>query len=644
MQLRHGGGKTLRDPGLLEMPERPEHPVRRGRLFAMACMIGFALALGPPVTGSVVGAAGPKVAVIVGPSGSATARYRDRANAAASRARGYGANVVKVYSPNATWHRVRSALSGASVVIYFGRGRGFPSPYSSSLDTRSQDGFALNALAGSGNKNAKFYGEYYIRRVSLAWNAVVLIHKAAYAAGTGEPRAAQPSLSVARRRVDNYGAGFMAAGAAAVIAEKSGRTSYYLRSLFTRTETLGAMWRASPTAHGHVRGFVSTRTPGAKGRTDPVRSDTRYYRSIVGRLDVSTASVRSVGSPGAGTYGSGINADSLGNSVVGGAGNTRVAYRFRATESARLDSVRIYVVGPTHVGYGAGTGGTWEITVQTDDGRSGHAPSGTVLASTTYRPADGMPLISWSSPATLTAGHLYHVVFRNVDPDPAANYASVDGLFTHGDLSIWQPILANVEWANLIWSGGSWSDDRGAGRGVITPIMQLNYASGQEVGVGYMEVWVGLPKPISGSHSVREIFTVSGSNRAIRSVSVRLKRESGTSPLRVRLASSDGTIVEDGSIAASAISTSGRGAWATLMFSTTRTLVAGRQYRLVLTSAADTSYSIFVIRKGVDYHFAPTTYFADGFGQYTAGAGWVGFDQPGGAANLDQGDLQFYFR
>jgi hypothetical protein len=366
------------------------------------------------------------------------------------------------------------------------------------------------------------------------------------------------------------------------------------------------------------------------------------YASGTGTSGSGDTSV-SAAAASAAVYGSAINADSLNNSVVGGPGNREVSYRFRATTSSQLASVRVYIIGPAHSGYGAGTGGTWRVTVETDDGTAGHAPSGTVLASTTFAPVEDFPVIGWSSPASLTAGRLYHVVFRNIDPNPEANYASLDGLYTYADLSRWQPRFTNVGWANLVKSRGSWSDERGHGNGTITPIMQLRYANGTVAGLGYMEVWVRTPKVISGGHKVREVFTVRTGTRRVSSVSVRLKRIGGSSALRVRLKTSSGKVVAKGRIRASKIAT-GRGSWVTLKFATSHRLVKGRSYRLVLTSRANTRYSIFVIRQGSSYGFASQTYFGDGFAQYTPGTGWVGFDQPGGARNSRQGDLQFYFR
>ena len=50
----------------------------------------------------------PKVVVVVGATESTTPRYRSIARGLARQARSYGANVIEVYSPYATWARVRA--------------------------------------------------------------------------------------------------------------------------------------------------------------------------------------------------------------------------------------------------------------------------------------------------------------------------------------------------------------------------------------------------------------------------------------------------------------------------------------------------------------------------------------------------------
>ena len=55
----------------------------------------------------------PKVAIIVGPAGYATENYKRLADKAAASALKYTPNVVKVYSPDATWPAAKQAMTGA---------------------------------------------------------------------------------------------------------------------------------------------------------------------------------------------------------------------------------------------------------------------------------------------------------------------------------------------------------------------------------------------------------------------------------------------------------------------------------------------------------------------------------------------------
>ena len=161
----------------------------------------------------------PKVVIIVGATHGATAGYRADAERAYAEARKYTPNVVKVYSPNATWAKVKAAVVGASIVIYLGHGNGWPSPYTYDAKYTTKDGFGLNATAGAGDYNNKYYGEPYVSTLDLAPNAVVILNHLCYASGNSEPGNAEPTVSVARQRADNYAAGFLKAGASAVIAD-----------------------------------------------------------------------------------------------------------------------------------------------------------------------------------------------------------------------------------------------------------------------------------------------------------------------------------------------------------------------------------------------------------------------------------------
>ena len=64
------------------------------------------------------------VVIIVGATEGTTSTYRSYADSEYAEAIKYTPNVVKVYSPDATWEAVQAAVDGASIVIYHGHGNG----------------------------------------------------------------------------------------------------------------------------------------------------------------------------------------------------------------------------------------------------------------------------------------------------------------------------------------------------------------------------------------------------------------------------------------------------------------------------------------------------------------------------------------
>jgi hypothetical protein len=269
----------------------PSH-VRRALRVAGGVLLSLtlvAMPAAPPVAGTTTGLNGIKVAVIVGPAGSRTSTNRTWGDAAAAEAAKYTSNVVKVYSPNATWRSVKAAMAGASVVVYIGLGYGYPGSGTSSLSTTRQDGMALNTYSGASDRRWSYYGERYMRTASLAPNAVVILSRLAYASGNSPY--GQPSASVAQSRADNYAAGFLAAGAAVVIADYAHGPAVYVRDIFTTDQSMFAVWQSVAWYH-HRIAFASHRVSGAKGMLDPTRPRAFYYRSIVGSLATSTVIVR----------------------------------------------------------------------------------------------------------------------------------------------------------------------------------------------------------------------------------------------------------------------------------------------------------------------------------------------------------------
>jgi flagellar hook assembly protein FlgD len=245
---------------------------------------------------SAAAASGPKVVIIVGATEGTTDSYRRDADATYAAALQYTSNVVKVYSPNATWARVKAAVAGASVVVYLGHGNGWPSPYTYDPKYTTKDGFGLNKVEGAGDSNRIYYGEPYISTLSLS-GAVVILNHLCYASGNSESGAADPSVTVARQRVDNYASAFLRAGAAAVIADAHYGLDGYLRDLFTTSQPIESSWANQQSARGNLVSFPSARTPGATAYMDPNTPTSGFYRSLV----VATAgSVVSFGSGASG--------------------------------------------------------------------------------------------------------------------------------------------------------------------------------------------------------------------------------------------------------------------------------------------------------------------------------------------------------
>jgi hypothetical protein len=236
-----------------------------------------------------VSAAGKKVVVVVGPTGSQTASFIKSAKGYAAKARSYGATVVEIYSPYATWSKVKSAVQGANILIYLGHGNGYPSPYGA-FQRYTKDGLGLNSTAGNGHYNVKYWGEYYIDRdITMADNAVVILARLCYASGNSEWGAPNPTKSTAIKRVDNYGAGFLRANAKAVFAEGVTSASYIIQNLYSSNRTMKQIFLSSPSRTLYYRfGFSSVRTPGMWSVMDP-SAPGRYYRSVIGKLSTTAA-------------------------------------------------------------------------------------------------------------------------------------------------------------------------------------------------------------------------------------------------------------------------------------------------------------------------------------------------------------------
>ncbi|MFL5679513.1 MAG: SH3 domain-containing protein [Chloroflexota bacterium] len=241
---------------------------------ASGAAVGGSLATVNPVA-----AAGPKVVVVVGPTNGMTSTYISRAKVIAAQARSLGASVTEIYTPHATWSRVSAAAQGAKLFVYLGHGSGWPSPYT--YDAAKVDGMGLNPVDGTGTTSpVKYYGESLIAStIRFAPGAVVLLNHLCYASGSSEPGRAEPGWTVATQRVDNYAAGFISAGAGAVIADAYTDVSYEVKAILAGRNML-TTWRSNPFYNHHERASASTRHAGYTNYLDPEGEASTFYRAI----------------------------------------------------------------------------------------------------------------------------------------------------------------------------------------------------------------------------------------------------------------------------------------------------------------------------------------------------------------------------
>ena len=220
----------------------------RARAAAASLAMAIATVLGvmPGAAPAPVAAGAQKVVIIVGPVGSQTGSYRSKGDSIAATAQAAGATVVKVYSPNATWDKVRAAVNGANIIVYLGHGNGYPNPYSSGHEwTDRVNGWGLNMREDDGdgdtiNVDMVYCGEKALRGtlgsgdgvtqqnycdggpITPAPGFVMVYSNACYTPGAGEGFDTPATESVALTRVASYSRPVLALGARAYFATDLG--------------------------------------------------------------------------------------------------------------------------------------------------------------------------------------------------------------------------------------------------------------------------------------------------------------------------------------------------------------------------------------------------------------------------------------
>jgi hypothetical protein len=273
----------------------------RALAFALALSTSFVLGAVPGAAPEPVAAVAPKVAIIVGPVGGLTSRYRSWADDVAAAATSAGASVAKAYSPNATWGNVLNAVSGANVIVYFGHGNGSPNPYSGSTElTDRVNGWGLNTKTTNGDADSWSAGTLvYCGEKALlgtltssdgaaqrqycsggpvrpASGFTMVYAQAHYAPGFGEryhPDDPLTTLSEARQRVANYSTPILRLGGT-FLATAYGDAHEIVTRVLAGGATYGQIFRTG-------RGYSATTL------TDSAHPDVVGARTWVQRTTIS---------------------------------------------------------------------------------------------------------------------------------------------------------------------------------------------------------------------------------------------------------------------------------------------------------------------------------------------------------------------
>ncbi len=122
--------------------EAPSHRSGKRQRLASVLVVSFiavvaagTLTVVSPAEQALGATRAPRAVIIVGPSSGSTGEYLAEGRLFAKQAERAGMRVTRVFHPRATWARVRPALQGANLVVYFGHGNGWPSPYAPFQET-----------------------------------------------------------------------------------------------------------------------------------------------------------------------------------------------------------------------------------------------------------------------------------------------------------------------------------------------------------------------------------------------------------------------------------------------------------------------------------------------------------------------------
>ena len=395
--------------------------------------------------------------------------------------------------------------------------------------------------------------------------------------------------------------------------------------------------------------------PAPSGATDPSGETPLESGSGEPLVAVTESGLPLASSDYARLYGPGtIVMDSLANLVVGvEAGLARVvSQRFRAPSSDHVSTVKAYFISSgDRPGYSLGNGGKIRVSIYPDDGSAAHRPDlgKSPLAQGIHIPqlANGQPAggffpeVQLNSSLPLQSGTLYHILYENIDTNPAANYVSVNNSLT------WSENGRPARWAHphdlavLLGmrpvgssQGYDW-DEYSTGTSDRSdpfeiPIFQVTLASGAIFGNSDMETgnvdyrhW-----RVKADRPIRERIKPAA-DRIVSGLSVMTAASQGGS-LKWEIKEGS-TVLVEGLInqstpnfsSTSFWSAGGRFKWYDVALPRNVTLRAGGTYDLVFTPMGGSEWVFADERNGADYGFQWPASFNESQAQHLASGSWL---------------------
>ncbi len=307
------------------------------------------------------------------------------------------------------------------------------------------------------------------------------------------------------------------------------------------------------------------------------------------------------------------------------------AYRFVAEYTGTVKTVRWE--NRTGTGYSVGTGGTIQLSIQTDNG--GY-PSGVKLGTTAaYANAASIghfPKLPFTTQPQLTYGTTYHIVFEQLTPNV--------GKVSVNDLHDWTPPpdglvifpLLKSKLASIRFENNAWRVMPG-----YIPIYELVYTDGIAKGQPWMDGGRGCFQNIGGGNVARQSFTMYDRAATVTGVYFAFFRTGTVGPVTISLTSSGGTALSTATIDGNqaSISTEGDNSpvhWLYTPIGPT-TFAKGGKYYVKFQAAAGSTLNAMPSTDGYFYGFANKAgVYVNRGAQYSTsgGASWGSWPMLGG--------------